>query len=139
MPMRSVPIRDAAGNIIGVGCYRESRAHCATTGCRGSAVLLCDYPVTRRGKPARCNRHICRRCATAIGTKEHFCPPHARAASNPTQPGEPQIVVVCAACLSSSCGHRDEGFVCARREQAGTRTLSVSQWKALLSFEAVKP
>lgn len=134
--MRSVPIHDDAGNVIGRACYREQRARCATTGCTGAAVLVCDFPVTRRGKPARCNRHVCRRCAQAVGTREHFCPPHARVAANPE--AVVALVSICCACFSSSCAHQDEGYVCERRAAAGTRSVTVAQWKSLLSFGAIK-
>lgn len=139
MPSRSVPIRDGAGKVIGIACTRERRAHCATAGCRGDAVLLCDFPVTRRGKPTRCNRHVCRRCAKAVGKREHFCPPHARTAGNAAEHGAVvTLVTICSACLSSSCAHRDDGYVCDRRAAAGTRTVTMAQWLSMLSFGVLK-
>ena len=78
MPMRSTPILDGAGRVIGIACHRERRARCQTAGCRGDARLLCDYPVQRRGKATTCNRHICRGCAKAIDATHDYCPPHAR-------------------------------------------------------------
>jgi hypothetical protein len=78
MVMRSLPIRDAAGQIIGVACYREKRLPCATAGCRGEGTLLCDYPVTRRGLSKTCDRRVCQRCAAHVGTDLDYCPPHAR-------------------------------------------------------------
>ncbi len=78
MPMRSHPIVDDRGRVIGVACYREPRASCQTKHCRGAAVILCDYPVTRRGKATTCSRHVCRGCAKHVGPNLDYCPPHAR-------------------------------------------------------------
>jgi hypothetical protein len=123
MPMRSMPIRDADGNVIGRACYREKRLKCATTGCRGAGTILCDYPVTRRGRAATCSRRICGGCAKTIGNGLDLCPPHARA-------GLDSLVTICAACYSSSCAHGE--VPC---DKAGTtRTVTLAQWKTLLSF-----
>lgn len=54
------------------------RLRCATAGCRGNGLLLCDYPVKRRGRDATCNRRICRGCAVSIGKDCDYCPPHSR-------------------------------------------------------------
>jgi hypothetical protein len=78
MPMRSTPIRDAAGNVIGRACYREPRRGCQTTGCPHPGTLLCDYPVTRGGRKTTCNRYMCDRCAKGVGPGRDFCPPHAK-------------------------------------------------------------
>ena len=132
MPMRSTLIRDDKGAVIGRACYREPAHRCATTGCSGAGVILCDFPVKRRGRETTCNRRVCRTCAKRIGEDHDFCPPHARVSADCSQ-----IVTVCCACLSSSCAHRDEGYTCARREEVGTRVLSVTEWKRQLSFGAV--
>ena len=124
MPMRSVPIRDEAGNVVGRACYREPRARCATTACAGAGTILCDYPVIRRGRQTTCNRRVCRGCAVALGTDLDLCPPHARA-------GVDALVIICAACFTSSCPAGDAP--CGRRSE-GTRTVTVAQWKRLLSF-----
>lgn len=134
MPMRSVPITDGAGNVIGRACYRENLPRCQTAGCPGNGAVLCDFPVTRRGRQTTCNRRVCRSCAKTLGGGQDFCPPHARAAE---QDGG-ALVTVCASCLSASCGMRDEGYTCAARNEAGTKLLSVSQWKTALSFGAIK-
>lgn len=128
MAMRSRPIIDAGGNVIGRACYREQRASCATTGCAGAGTLLCDYPVTRRGRQTTCNRRVCRRCAVALGPGLDFCPPHARAATD-------SLVIICKACLTSSCAAGE--LPCERRNE-GTRTVSIAQWKTLLSFGIMK-
>lgn len=82
MPMRSTPIRDRNGNVIGRACYREPRRSCQTTGCPRAGMLLCDYPVTRRGRATTCNRALCGSCAKAVGRggrgSVHYCPPHAK-------------------------------------------------------------
>jgi len=133
MAMRSIPIHDAAGNVIGRACYRESRPRCATVGCGGVGSKLCDFPVKRRGRDTTCNRRMCSRCAKSIGGDQDFCPPHARAAE---QNGG-QLVTVCAACLSASCAAREDGFTCGRRDE-GTKAITVQQWKAQLSFGVLK-
>jgi hypothetical protein len=74
---------------------------------------------------------MCGKCAKHVGGGMDFCPPHARS-------GVEALVKVCAACLSSSCGMRDAGYTCARRDEAGTRMLTVAQWKSELSFGAIK-
>lgn len=132
MPARSVLIRDRAGNVIGRACYREPVHRCATSGCAGAGVILCDYPVKRRGRTTSCNRRVCKACAARVGEDQDFCPPHARMAATPD--GAQQLVTVCAACLSSSCAHREEGYTCAGREEAGTRVLTVADWKQQLAF-----
>ena len=98
MPMRSMPIIDADGRVIGRACYREKRAHCQTKHCRGAAVLLCDYPVKRRGKATTCNRHVCRGCAKSIGPERDYCPPHARlhAADAPRRADEAKLAEILA-------------------------------------------
>jgi hypothetical protein len=55
-----------------------SRVRCATSTCRGEGTLLCDYPVTRRGRQTTCNRRICRGCAKPITSSTDYCPPHGR-------------------------------------------------------------
>lgn len=124
MPMRSTPIRDADGNVIGRACYREHRVACATVNCTGAGTILCDYPVTRRGRQTTCNRRVCRSCAVALGTGLDLCPPHARA-------GVEQLVTICAACFTSSCASGE--LPCEKRAD-GTRTVTIAQWKTLLSF-----
>jgi hypothetical protein len=133
MAMRSVPIHDADGNVIGRACYRGNGPRCQTTGCTGAGTVLCDFPVTRRGREATCNRRVCRSCAVSIGKGQDFCPPHARVAEQ----GYAPLVTVCIACLSASCAHREDGYVCARRDE-GTKVITVAQWKAQLSFGVIR-
>lgn len=131
--MKSVPIRDGAGNVIGRACYREPVSRCATAGCRGVGTVLCDYPITRRGRQTTCSRRVCQACAKSVGNQD-FCPPHARAIE---QDGG-QLVTVCAACFSASCGEREQGYTCPARELVGTKTLTIAQWKSALSFGVLK-
>lgn len=127
MPMRSVPIHDADGNVIGRACYRAERPRCSTTGCAGHGTILCDFPVTRRGRQTTCSRRVCRGCAVTIGKGLDFCPPHARSAAD-------SLVTICSACLTSSCAAGE--LPCEKR--GSMRIVSIAQWKALLSFGAVR-
>jgi hypothetical protein len=54
------------------------RARCETTKCRGLSIVLCSHPITRAGKAAQCNRHVCRTCAKVVGVGRAYCPPHGR-------------------------------------------------------------
>lgn len=79
MPMRGIPIRDASGRVIGIGCTRApATVGCDTTACRSPGVFLCDYPVIRRGRKTTCSRRMCKSCATSAGARKHYCPPHAK-------------------------------------------------------------
>jgi hypothetical protein len=60
----------------------ERRRNCATPGCRNHADKQCDFPVTRNGKSATCDRYICSPCAISKGRDLDFCPPHARSESS---------------------------------------------------------
>lgn len=95
------------------------RVACQTSTCRQAATVLCCYPVTRNGRPSRCNRHVCSRCASA----ERFCPPHARA-------GADSLVSICPACYCSSCAHGE--LPCPAPGKP--KRVTVTQWKHLLSF-----
>jgi len=47
-----------------ITCTKKSkrRVQCSTPGCKRTAVALCDYPITREGKPSTCDRALCDRC-----------------------------------------------------------------------------
>ena len=102
--------------------HTSSLAQCQTSGCRGRATVLCDYPVMRNGRLGRCNRHICAGCASHHEDR-HICPPHARV-------GLDALVKICAMCYSSSCAHGE--IAC---EQPGkSRLVTAAEWKRLLCF-----
>lgn len=102
--------------------HSASLARCQTVGCRGHAIALCDYPITRSGRSTRCNRHVCAGCATKLEGR-HICPPHART-------GIEALVKICAACYSSSCAHGE--LACDRPGK--TRLVTAAEWKRLLCF-----
>jgi hypothetical protein len=56
---------------------KRSVAQCQTKGCRGHAVMLCDYPVTRAGRRTSCGRHVCATCCMRLAGR-YYCPPHGR-------------------------------------------------------------
>jgi len=85
MPRFSKTIFDADGRAIGIACGRAPHRNCSTPGCGRHADKLCDYPVTRAGKAATCDRPVCGRCATRVGPDKDYCGPHAKAA-NEAQP-----------------------------------------------------
>jgi hypothetical protein len=76
--MRSIPIRDASGRVIGIGCTRAPLPTCDSTACRKPGNLLCDFPVMRRGRKLTCSRRMCQAHATKVGPRRHYCPPHAK-------------------------------------------------------------
>jgi len=77
MPMVGRPIV-IDGKVVGIACSREQRRTCSTPGCHNTAPLLCDYPVTRKGKPATCDRPTCKSCALHVGKDVDYCAVHAR-------------------------------------------------------------
>lgn len=79
MPSFSRTIYDDQGRPIGIACGRRNRRSCSTPGCTGDATIQCDFPVTRKGKPATCDRWCCRSCAVNVGKDLDHCPVHARA------------------------------------------------------------
>ena len=69
----------SSDGVTAIACTRgERRRNCATPGCHSYADKQCDFPVTRAGKAATCDRYICSRCAVSTGKNLDFCPPHAR-------------------------------------------------------------
>jgi hypothetical protein len=77
MPRRCRPII-IDGKQVGIATVQVG--YCQTTGCYGVEEKLCDYPVTRKGKPGTCDRKLCSRCAVNVGPNKDYCPPHARVA-----------------------------------------------------------
>jgi hypothetical protein len=97
-------------------------ARCQTSGCRGRASVLCQYPVIRHGRAQRCGRHICAGCAKRIEGKA-FCPPHART-------GVDALVKICPSCYMASCPGGEM-----RCESPGKpRLVTAAEWKRLLCF-----
>jgi len=70
----------SGGGVTAIVCTRGHQQHrsCATPGCGNRADKQCDFPVTRGGKAATCDRYICSRCAVSAGRGLDFCGPHAR-------------------------------------------------------------
>lgn len=64
--------------VTAIACGSSPRQKCSTPGCTRHAGKLCDYPVTRKGKPGTCDRAVCDRCATSIAPDVDYCAPHAR-------------------------------------------------------------
>lgn len=77
MPAFSRPIV-VDGKLVGIACGRRDHRQCSTPGCRNDAGLLCDYPVTRQGKPGTCDRKVCVGCAKHIGKNVDYCAAHGR-------------------------------------------------------------
>lgn len=70
---------DLGGGAAAIVCTRgQRRRSCATPGCGNRADKQCDFPVTRNGKPATCDRYVCSSCAVSKGRDLDYCPPHAR-------------------------------------------------------------
>ena len=59
-----------------IACSRNQRKTCEQ--CRSRpGVKLCDYPVTRNGKPGTCARSLCARCAVPIAREVDYCRVHS--------------------------------------------------------------
>lgn len=68
-------------------CSRRTARECHYCAKRVSDTRLCDYPVTRSGKPATCDVVMCARCATPGGKNIDYCRPHAQLMREPRQRG----------------------------------------------------
>jgi hypothetical protein len=75
------PITDGNGTVIGIAC--GTRRRCSTPGCSGCVELRCDYPITRRGQPATCDRYVCQRCAHSADGLD-YCAAHGRSLQKET-------------------------------------------------------
>lgn len=79
MPRWSQRIQLPDGSFA-IVCGSKPRARrCSTAHCRRTADYQCDYPVTRAGKAATCDRWVCESCRTNVGPDRDYCLPHARA------------------------------------------------------------
>lgn len=74
MPCR--PFRSPDGSAVGFICGGPRPKSCATPGCGGRAVALCDYPVGTGRKT--CSRPMCERCRHRVDDLD-YCGPHLRA------------------------------------------------------------
>ena len=94
---------DLGGGVTLFSCEKRSAAPLCSS-CQGHpATRQCDAPVTRAGKPASCDRHLCDACAAEQpcpstsgreGDTYDLCPAHARAlAGMPDTPTEPPSTV----------------------------------------------
>lgn len=73
MPCNLKPL---PGGGYAIACSRGQRPIlCVTCGQRGN--ILCDYPVTRNGKPGTCDRPCCRQHAVSVGPDRDYCLAHA--------------------------------------------------------------
>ena len=70
---------DLGNGAFAIVCTRGQRSKpCSTPGCTNRATLLCDFPVTRKGKPGTCDRPVCAKCAKHVGPDRDYCAAHAR-------------------------------------------------------------
>lgn len=57
-------------------CPRNSPPRCASAGCGGKSVALCDFELGGAKTGERCRRHVCASCITRRDSQD-LCPPHA--------------------------------------------------------------
>jgi hypothetical protein len=64
---------------VAIVCSRgQRRSTCQTTGCTGTTVALCDFPLSGRKKGATCSRRMCARCRVSQpGEDVDYCRTHA--------------------------------------------------------------
>lgn len=87
MICKTIPI---PGGVAIVCSRRPMRARCATPGCIGVSVALCDFPLTGSKLGKTCDRRMCARCQHSRGRDVDYCPTHARQAALPlARPEEP--------------------------------------------------
>lgn len=61
-------------------CSRRRRYACVE--CRMPSIFQCDWKTgkkTAKGKPERCDDHLCGRHALEVAKDKHLCPRHQRA------------------------------------------------------------
>jgi hypothetical protein len=63
---------------VAITCSRERPRACSSCGAHVRVGVLCDAPVTRKGKAGTCDRFCCRKCAVNVGPNRDYCAPHAR-------------------------------------------------------------
>ena len=73
MPCNFVKLPDG-GHAIACARGRQTK-FCVT--CGKAHQVLCDYPVTRNGKPGTCDRPCCRQHAVSVGDNRDYCLAHA--------------------------------------------------------------
>lgn len=73
MPCNLKPLPGGGHAIV---CTRGRRPIVCVT-CRRPGNILCDYPVTRDGKPGTCDRPCCRQHAVSVGPNRDYCLAHA--------------------------------------------------------------
>ncbi|MCA9653204.1 MAG: hypothetical protein KC501_25040 [Myxococcales bacterium] len=64
-----------------ITCSRGARrraAACDEPHCQRPHTRLCDYPVTRGGRPGTCDRKLCDGHAVRMGEDTDYCPAHSR-------------------------------------------------------------
>jgi hypothetical protein len=66
------------GGSMAVTCGRGRRHICASPLCGRSAVALCDYPVTRKGKATTCSAGMCGAHRQIVNENRDHCPAHAK-------------------------------------------------------------
>lgn len=66
-------IRDENGGTV-IVCSRTSMQMC---GCGNKATLLCDFELKGPKFGRTCDRPLCVKCSTKIGSKD-LCPAHSR-------------------------------------------------------------
>ncbi len=73
--MRCEPF--SLGEVTGFICggRRRRRADCSVPGCSNEHTLLCDQPITGKGRT--CDAKLCARCTKKDGARD-LCPPHAK-------------------------------------------------------------
>jgi hypothetical protein len=65
------------GDTTAIVCTgRQRKRPCQS--CGRSAGVQCDFPVTRNGTKATCDRWCCDRCAVRVGPNRDYCLPHHR-------------------------------------------------------------
>ena len=69
-------IKNLPGGGYAVICSRGARSKPCVT-CGKAHQVLCDYPVTRNGKPGTCDRACCRQHAVSVGPDRDYCLAHA--------------------------------------------------------------
>lgn len=70
-------------------CRRGQNHRCATSGCDGTSIALCDFPLTGAKAGQTCSRRMCAKCKRtqrppSFGGDGHdgidYCPAHDRLA-----------------------------------------------------------
>lgn len=77
-------IRNLGGRGVAIYCSRGGRTKPCVT-CGKPSTLLCDYPVTRDGKPGTCDRAMCPAHRKRVGPDTDYCLAHAEHARKPKE------------------------------------------------------